>query len=135
MAATSQWLEQKIINYVRGTAFATTPSALEVRLHTSNPLDDYSGAAEVGGGLGYIKQAIVLVAPSSIVGTGSTTSNSGDIVFGPATGDWGSVTHWSIHGSAGDTNFYFFGTFLVPKNVGTGDGYGIPDATLSILAR
>jgi len=135
MAAFSQYFEQKIINWTRGTAFATTPTALEIRLHRSNPLDDYSGADEVPGGVGYVKQAIVLSAPSSIVSTGSSTVNVGNILFGPATGAWGSITHFSIHGSATDTNFYFFGAFLAAQSVITGGSYSIPNGTLSILVR
>lgn len=135
MSALSQWYEAKILNFLRGTAFATTPSALEIRLHTADPLDDYSGAAEVVGN-GYVKQAITLGAPSSVVGTGTTVVNSGNIIFGPAvTAAWGSISHWSIHGSAGDTNFYFKGAFLAVKTVNVGDGYSIPDGTLEILVR
>ncbi|HUT64275.1 MAG TPA: hypothetical protein VMZ04_10010, partial [Anaerolineae bacterium] len=66
---------------------------------------------------------------------GSTSTNTGNIIFGPATGAWGSITHWSIHGSAGDLNFYFFGAFLAAKAVIAGDGYTIPNGTLSILVR
>ena len=135
MSAFSQWFERAIINWTRGTALATPPTALEIRLHTTDPLDDYSGATEVGGGLGYVKQAITMGAPASIVGTGSTMLNVGNIIFGPATGAWGSISHWSIHGSAGDTNFYFFGKFLASKAIITGDSYTIPDGTLEILVR
>ena len=134
MAAFSQWFEQAIINFTRGTAIATTPTALEIRLHTSDPLDDYSGAA-VPVAMGYVNQAIVLGAPGSIVGTGSKTTNTANIIFGPATGVWGSITHWSIHGTAGDTNFYFYGAFLAAKAIIAGDSYTIPTGTLEITVR
>ena len=135
MSAFSSWFEQTILNWCRGTAIATTPTALQIRLHTSNPLDNYSGAAEVGGGIGYTAQAIILSAPGSIVGTGTTVSNTLSIIFGPATANWGSVTHWSIHGSAGDVNFYFYGPFLAAKTVNIGDSYSIPAGALEILVR
>lgn len=134
MSAFSGSLEQKIINWVRGTAIAATPSALEIRLHTADPLDDYSGAA-VPVGNGYASKAIVLAAPSTVVGTGSTTTNDGNIIFGPATGAWGSITHWSIHGTAGDTGYYFHGAFLAAKAIISGDSYSIPDGLLEITVR
>lgn len=135
MSAFSQWFEQTICNWVRGTAIATTPTALQIRLHTSDPLDDYSGAAEVGAGLGYTAQVITFAAPGSIVGTGTSMSNATTIIFGPATANWGSVTHWSVHGTAGDANFYFYGPFLAAKTVNTGDSYAIPAGALEILVR
>lgn len=135
MTAFSGWFQEAIANWARGTALATTPSALELRLHTASPLDDYSGAAEVGGGLGYAAQVITFSAPVTVLGVGSTISNSNLIVFGPATGAWGSITNWSVHGTAGDTNFYFYGAFLAAKAIIAGDSYTVPIGTLDILIR
>ena len=136
MSAFSAWYQEKIINFVRGTAITPAPTSLEIRLHTANPLDDYSGATEVGAGVGYTKQAIVLSVPTTVNGVGSTTINVGNVIFGPcSTTPWGSITHWSIHGVGADTNFYFYGSFLAAKAIGIGDSYTIPNATLQILVR
>jgi len=136
MSAFSGFLEQAIVNYLRGTAVTPAPTTLEIALHTADPLDDYSGAAEVAAGVGYSRQAIVLSAPSSTVGVGTISENVGNIIFGPAsTNSWGSITHWSIHGVGADTNFYLKGVFLAAKAVAVGDSYSIPDGTLSILVR
>lgn len=135
MSAFSSWFEQAIGGWINGVAIATTPTALELRLHTASPLDDYSGAAEVGGGLGYVAQVITLTLGGAIVGTGSTLTNNNLLVFGPATGAWGSITHWSIHGTAGDLNFYFYGAFLAAKAIIAGDSYTVPIGTLDILIR
>lgn len=135
MVAFSAWLEQAIGGYITGVPIATTPTALALRLHTADPLDDYSGAAEVGLGLGYVQQVIAITVGGAITGVGSTLTNSNLIVFGPATGPWGSITHWSIHGTAGDTNFYFYGAFLAAQAVIAGGSYNVPIGTLNILIR
>ena len=136
MSAFSSWFEDKICNFVRGTAVTPAPTTLVIALHTTSPLDDGSGGGEVGAGVGYTRRAIVLGAPVTVVGVGSTITNTGNIIFGPAAvTPWGSITHWSIHGVGADTNFYFYGSFLAAKAIGVGDSYTVPNATLQILVR
>lgn len=131
MSAFSQTFEQNIINWVRSIAMPATPVSLLLALYNTDPLDDNTGT-EVSGA-GYSRQPITLSAPVSIVGTGSTTKNSGVIVFGPATGDWGSVTHWAIYDNTGA--FLFHGAFLAAKFIQTGDSYTVPNETLEITVR
>ena len=133
MSAFSSYFEQIIINAIRGTDY-TAPTSLSFHLYTSNPLDDDSGIEVVGGiGVGYVPQAITLTAPATVVSTGSTTDNVGTIVFGPATGAWGSITHWAIKDQL--TNLIVYGSFLAAKNVGVGDGYSVTASTLQLLVR
>jgi hypothetical protein len=134
MAAFSQYMEQQLLNWAKGAAIDAAPTGLELALHTANPLDDYSGAAEVTAG-GYSRQVITLGSLSSVVSIGTTVKNSGVIVFGPATASWGSITHWSIHGTGANTNFLYFGAFLAAKAIISGDSYVISDETLEILVR
>jgi len=132
MAALSALMQEAIINYFRGISMPAAPVSLEIALYTSDPGDDNSGT-EVSAG-GYSRQAITLTAPSTTIGVGSLTTNSGDITFGPATADWGSVTHWAIFGVGGGS-FYLHGSFLGVRTVLSGEGYTIYNGTLNITGK
>ena len=133
MSAFSSFLEAAVINYLRGTDM-TAPVSLTLHLYTSDPKDDDSGTEVAGGiGVGYVAQTIVLTAPGTIVGTGSSTHNDATIIFGPATGAWGSITHWAIKSPS--LQLLIHGAFLAAKNVGIGDSYSIPVSTLQLLVR
>ena len=58
MAGKSAYLEDKMLNWMKGTAFGTAPTTVYVALFTTNPTaDDGTGAVEVSGGA-YVRQAI-----------------------------------------------------------------------------
>lgn len=85
----ADYLENAVINWLRGTAMPAAPGTLYVALFTADPGEAGSLANEVAtaGGTLYARTAITLTAPPSPV------SNSVDVVFPTAGASWGTVTH------------------------------------------
>lgn len=130
MAAMSDYLENKLVDFLfRGGSF-TAPSALYVALFTAAP-SDTGGGTEVSGNA----YARVNLAPSASnwastggattitnpsVGTSGTTSNNSVITFPTATGSWGTVTHVAIFDASTSGNMLFWGALTASQVVGTG---------------
>jgi hypothetical protein len=99
MANLSDYLGNKWVNMLRGTAFSA-PAAIYVALFTaSTGLKTNVPSAEVTG-TGYVRQAVTLIAP-----TAGVSENSADVTFPTAGGDWGTITHIAIVDHATNTNW------------------------------
>jgi hypothetical protein len=134
MSSFSTYLEQEIVNFLKGTNVDTAPTSLLLALSTADPVDDKSGIAEPSA-MGYARKTIVLGSLSSVNGTGTTvTGPTSDTIFGPATGSWGSITHWAIFENAG-TNMLLHGSITAAKTVGNGDSFVVNANSLSIVVR
>lgn len=132
----SAYLGQKVLGWMKGSAFPSAPAALSMALSKANPLRDNTGFNEVGTSIGYTRQAVAFGGPSSVVGTGTTIANSGTVTFGPATtGTWGSVTHGVIYDDVGTPNPLLYGPLSSPKNVVIGEGIGWAPGAISLLIR
>lgn len=130
MAAISNYLENKLIDFaIRGQAF--TPAAtLYAALFTAGP-DDTGGGTEVTGG-SYARVAVTsnmtnwagtqaAASTSASSGTGGTTSNNTAITFPAPTADWGVVTHVAFFDASTSGNEYFYSTLTTPKTINNGD--------------
>ena len=98
----SNYAELKMLDHSLGTTAWTMPSIIRVALYTTNPTDADTGT-EVDAG-GYARQAATFAAASD-----GTTSNDAVITFGPATADWGTVTHLGIRDAASAGNLIYYG--------------------------
>lgn len=131
MAAFSSYLEGKIVDWLRGTT-TTAPTSLKLALYSSDPGDDNSGTEITGGG--YARQTITLTAGVSVAGTGTTTTNAGPVVFGPATGsNWVPATHVAVFDQAG--NMLLYGQLAAQRVVAVGDTASYATGALSLLVR
>lgn len=94
MSQMTDYLEDAIRNYIRGTAFPAVPTDLLVALYTAAPSDS-GGGTEVTTGVGYVRQPIVAASGWTAGAAGSgQISNAGVISFGPASGaGFGTVSH------------------------------------------
>lgn len=119
MTAMSDFLEDAMINLLRGTAI-TPPANWYLALYT-DATDDAAGGTEVSGG-SYARAQIPAAAGSfdAPAGTGGDTENTIQIVFPTATADWGAISHWALYDAAVAGNRWFRGAFTVPKTVLTG---------------
>lgn len=129
MTATSNYLENAVIDHIfRGATFSK-PSALYVALFTAAPSDS-GGGTEVSGG----SYARAQLDPSNTnwnatqggttgasSGTGGQTANAVDITFPTPSADWGSVTHIGIFDASSSGNLLFHGALTTPKTVNNGD--------------
>lgn len=116
MASMSDYLENKVIDHVNGTAAYTSPSTVYVALFTS-PTSDSGGGTEVSGG-SYARQSITFGPASS----GTAVSNV-NIVFPKATAAWGVITHAAIMDAASGGNMLFHGPLNSSREIKTNDQF------------
>jgi hypothetical protein len=125
MAEMSNFLENELYDHVLRNASYTSPANIYVSLHTADPQDDASGA-EVSGG-SYARTAVTMGAPTNGSGT-----NSADVQFPQATGDWGTVTHIGIWDATSSGNMLFHTPLDTSKNITTGDVFKIASGSLTV---
>jgi hypothetical protein len=128
----SKYLGEALIGWLRGTSMPTAPTEVRAELSIADPLRDASGFTPPTGG-SYEAEPIAFGTPSFTNGIGTTIANAEAIIFGPATGNWGSITHVALYHN--NNNMLFYGPMAVPKTVNSGNGMGFSLGTLSLLIR
>lgn len=134
MAALSDYLENRLIDFtLRGQAF-TAPTNVYVGLLTAGP-SDAGGGTEVTGGA-YARATVAATAASwgatqgtpgtanttaTSTGSSGTTYNNATITFATPTATWGSVTHIGVYDAASAGNLLFYATLTTPKTINSGD--------------
>jgi hypothetical protein len=116
MAALSDHAEKLLLDWMMTTGSATRPTAWYVGLFTAAP-SDAGGGTEVSGS-GYSRQAVTFAAAST---PGGTTSNTGDVSFTAAGGNWGTITHIGIFDASSSGNLLWHGSMTASKIVNDGD--------------
>ena len=134
MAAMSDYLENKLIDFVfRGQAFTPTTNTF-VGLLTSAPNDANTGSnvVEVSGG-GYDRVAVGSSllnwsgtqsnsANTTSTGISGTTYNINAITFpAPSGANWGVINAFGLFDASTGGNLLFYGTLTTPKTVNNGD--------------
>ena len=89
---------------------ATRPTQWFLKLYTAAPSDS-GGGTEVASGVGYTAQEISFDANGA--------ANDAEIVFGPATADWGTVTHGAIFDES--NRFLAWAAVGSARSIPTGD--------------
>jgi hypothetical protein len=141
MAAMSDYLENKIIDWLlRGQTF-TPPAGLHVGLLTAAPSDTGGGTEVSGNNYSRVNLAPSLAnwagsqaAGSTVASTGNTgtTSNNSAITFPTPSGSWGNVTHFAIYDAASAGNLLFFAALTIPKTIAQNDVVSFAAAALTI---
>lgn len=141
MAAATDYLENRLVDWLlRGQSF-TPPSTTYVALFTT-ATTDAGGGTEVSGG-GYARVAIAssltnwagTQAPGSTTassGTGGQTSNNNTITFPQATANWGTITHFALFDASTGGNMLIHGALTQSKQIDAGDQLVIDPAQLTI---
>lgn len=114
MSAKSNYLENKVLDHVLGTAAYTSPSAY-LSLYTSDPGEGDTGTELSGSG--YARQAVSFNAASSGSATGPTVAKE----FTASGGSWGTVTHFGIHDASSTGNLLYYGALTASKTIADGD--------------
>jgi len=82
--------EDRVLNWLKGTAFAAAPTNVYLGLYTAAP-DDTGGGTEVSGNA-YARQAVTFGAITNVSNGPDTMTSSGDVLFPVATpAGWGTV--------------------------------------------
>jgi|SRR6185369_1547957 len=130
MAHMSDYLENKLIDWLlRGQTF-TAPTTVYIALYTANP-SDTGGGTEVSGG-SYARVAVSSSlsnwagtqsagSTSASSGNNGTTSNNGAITFPSPSANWGSITGMAIYDASTSGNELFWAPLTTSKTVNNGD--------------
>lgn len=109
--------------------FLTDNTTLYLALSTTTPAKDGTNVTEPTTGA-YAREDV-----SSILSrSGSTISNTSDIVFTTATDSWGTITHGVLYTAATDGTFVWFGALTTPKAVSSGSQCTVLTGELEITA-
>lgn len=130
MAAMSDYVENKLVDFLlRGQTF-TPPSTVYVGLFTATPSDTGGGTEVSGGSYARVAVASSLANWSGTQGAGTTTASSGTsgtisnniaVVFPLPTAAWGVITHTALFDAATGGNEILYGALVNPKTVNQGD--------------
>lgn len=130
MSAMSDYLENKIIDWLfRGQTY-TPPASLHIGLFTA-AANDAGGQTEVSGG-SYARVSVsaalagwagTQAAGSTTASSGSsgTTSNNGAITFPAPTANWGTIVGFGIFDASSAGNLLFYAPLTTNKTVNNGD--------------
>lgn len=129
MAGATDLLEDRIVNYLRGTA-PPAIAGLYLMLFTTLPNENGSGGVEVTGGA-YARQQINSIMPAS-AGAGSTSN--ADLVFPTATAAWGTVQGCGLADAVTGGNILAFQALVTPRAVATTDVFKFLAGNLKIQA-
>lgn len=119
MGAASDYLENKILDHILGKVTYTAPDTVYIGL-AAEVNDDGS----ISGEPTEASYARVTVANNAInfpAASNGSKSNGTDIVFGEATGDWGTVNYAFIADADTGGNVLLYGGLTTPKTINSGD--------------
>jgi len=130
LAALSDYLENKLIDWLlRGQNFTPPPTAY-VALFTAAPSESGGGTEVAGGSYARVGVASSLAnwagtqaaaSATASSGTGGQTSNNSPITFPAPTANWGVITSFGIFDAATGGNLLFYGNLNQSKTVNNGD--------------
>lgn len=123
--ATSNYLENKLIDHVLRNTALTSPTTVYLALYTTDPTDADTGTEVAGAS--YARQAVTFGA-----GVDGATSNTLEIAFPQATESWGTITHVGVRDALTVGNLLYHGILSAPKAVGINDTFKIAIGDLDI---
>lgn len=142
--ALSDYLENKLVDWlVRGQAF-TPPSTVYVALATTTGSDAACGTEVSGGSYARVAVTSSLAnwagtqsagSTTASTGTGGTTSNNAALTFPAPTATWGVVTEYCVFDAASAGNLLWRTALTTPKTINNGDAapsFAAGSATLQI---
>jgi hypothetical protein len=142
MAAMSDYLENKIVDWLLRAQVFTPPTTVYVGLLTVTPSDTGGGTEVTGNAYARVAVTSSLAnwagtqsAASTVASTGTsgTTSNNAAITFPtPTPSGWGTVVAIGIYDAASAGNLLFWGALTVSKTINAGDTVPFPAAALTI---
>jgi len=119
MAGKSDYLENKILDFLLGGVSYTPPSTVYIALFTVAPTDA-GGGTEVSGG-GYARVAVANNTTNFPAASNGSKSNGTTITFPIATADWGTVVAVGIFDAATAGNLLFWANLTTSKTIQNGD--------------
>lgn len=137
----SDYLENKLVDWlIRGQAF-TPPTTLYIGLHTAACSDSSTGTEVTGGSYARASLTATMAnwagtqsAGSTVAssGTGGTTSNNAAINFATPSAGWGLVTHFTVFDALSAGNMLICQALTTSKTINSGDTVSFAIASLTI---
>ena len=112
--AMSDYLEEKLLDHVYNGLAMTQPTAWYLALYNTDPTDADTGTEITGGGYApTVFTPVISGDPAFII------SNTADIVFPTATGDWTTINFVAVFDGAdtGTANMLDYGAITTPRTV------------------
>jgi hypothetical protein len=128
-AQASDYLENKLIDFLFRTAAFTKPTALYLALFTAAPSDSGGGTEVTGGSYARVNLApldanwAATQGGTSGASSGSSglTSNAVAITFAAPTANWGTVTHFAIYDALTGGNLLIWDALTASRTILNGD--------------
>lgn len=132
MSNMSNYLEKKICDMVLGLTDWTMPTVY-LALFTADPGEAGSFTAEVAGSIGYTRVNVTDAMAAANSTTGQAV-NEDVISVGPATADWGVITHAALVDSntIGAGNVLMSAALNSSRNIQNGDVFQFAASQLSV---
>lgn len=127
----SDYLESQILSWIAGTDMPAAPTSVFVALATAAPSEGSSTVAEPAVSDGYSRTQVTFGAVQ-VGGDTSSISNSADVEFGPATADWGAITHFAIFDAATGGTMLRHAPLSAPVSINNGDSATFAVGALTI---
>ena len=133
----SSYLEDQLLNWIKGTTFVAAPATLYVALYTAAPNDASASGTEVSGNA-YARVAITSSTGWSAIaaagaGTGDSITNAGIITFPtPTPAGWGTVTGFALYDAVTVGNEIVWAALTASKVINAGDTVSFAVGAISI---
>ena len=110
--------ETLVLAWLFTTGTAARPTEWHLGLFTSAP-GETGGGTELSGDA-YGREAIPLAV------SGNLATNSGNVEFDVATGNWGTITHVAVFDASTGGNMLAYATLTASKAIEAGDIFRVP---------
>lgn len=123
MSSLSNYGERLALDITTNAVSGNTPANTRfVALYTVAP-GETGGGTEVSGN-GYLRRAITFAPSATDPGTGVTSaSNTAEVLFPTATGDWGTIVAMAILDASTAGNMIWYGNLQSSRIVNNGDTF------------
>jgi len=121
----SNYLETQFLNHVLRNVAYTSPTTVYLALYTVAP-GEAGGGTEVSGG-SYARQSVTFSAPAP-----DSSSNTTDVTFPVATGNWGTVVAFGVFDAASGGNLLYYETLTASRDIFTSDQLRFPSGQLIV---
>ena len=127
----SNYLDNKILNWILNGASYTPPSTLYIALFTARPAADGTGGTEVTTvGSGYARVAVTANTTNFPTTTTESCPSGVSVIFPTATSSWGLVTSFAIMDASTGGNFLYIGDLTTSTTISVG---AIPEFIVGAL--
>ncbi len=128
MGSFSDYTEDALLNHLFGKGNYAPPT-IHVGLSTADPGDSGAGLSEPNGN-GYAR--VETTGADWNVAANGLLDNANAILLGPATGDWGTLTHFALFDASTGGHLLLHGALTQPKTIESGDSARFASGELDI---